>query len=336
MPTKLKTKISLGGVFLFALMILVGASSYFYLDRLATSSQNIVQDNYETLDYSREMILALDLVKTDSAKAFQRFENQLHLQEENITEPGEGEATVALRKLFTAFRSKAEVDSLLHPIREQITRIMQLNLQAIDRKNLSAQKEAANARTTITVILTFCLLAGFTFLFNFPSLVASPIASLTEGIKAIAEKKYHKRIHLERKDEFGELANAFNLMAERLDQYEHSNLSRILFEKQRAEAVINSLKDASIGIDEKGLVLFANQQALHLLGIQEFDIVGKTQEEVREKNDLFRFLLQEQPSLPFKIMVEGKENFFTREMVELPQDGKKPGADHHFKKYHTL
>lgn len=325
MPTKLKTKISLGGVFLFALMILAGASSYFYLDRLATSSQNIVQDNYETLDYSREMILALDLVKTDSAKAFQRFENQLHLQEENITEPGEGEATVALRKLFTALRSKAEADSIMHPIREQITRIMQLNLQAIDRKNLSAQKEAANARTMITVILTFCLLAGFTFLFNFPSLVASPIASLTEGIKAIADKKYHKRIHLERKDEFGELANAFNLMAERLDQYEHSNLSRILFEKQRAEAVINSLKDASIGIDEKGLVLFANQQALHLLGIQEFDIVGKTQEEVREKNDLFRFLLQEQPSLPFKIVVEGKENFFTREMVELPQDGKKPG-----------
>ncbi|OYW18660.1 MAG: PAS domain-containing sensor histidine kinase, partial [Sphingobacteriales bacterium 12-47-4] len=288
-------------------------------------SQNIVQDNYETLDYSREMILSLDQVRMDSSNAFQRFENQLHLQEENITEPGEGKATLALRSLFTEFRSRKGIDSLLQPIREQITRIMQLNLQAIDRKNQTAQKEAANARTTITVILTFCLLAGFTFLFNFPSLVASPIASLTEGIKAIAEKKYHKRIHLERKDEFGELANAFNLMAERLDQYEHSNLSRILFEKQRAEAVINSLKDASIGIDEKGLVLFANQQALHLLGIQESDIVGKMQQEVREKNDLFRFLLQEQPSLPFKIVVEGKENFFTREMVELPQEGKKPG-----------
>ena len=40
-------------------------------------------------------------------------------------------------------------------------------------------------------------------------------------------------------------------MAEKLDEYEHSNLSKILFEKQRAETVINSLKDASIGIDTK-------------------------------------------------------------------------------------
>jgi HAMP domain-containing protein len=32
---------------------------------------------------------------------------------------------------------------------------------------------------------------------------------------------------MDRKDEFGDLANAFNTMAERLDEYEHSNLSKI-------------------------------------------------------------------------------------------------------------
>ena len=104
-------------------------------------------------------------------------------------------------------------------------------------------------------------------------MVASPIISLTEGIKAIANKNYGQRIHLNRKDEFGDLANAFNSMAEKLDDYEHSNLSKILFEKQRAETVINSLKDASIGIDNKGIVLFANQQALQLLNLKEQDIV---------------------------------------------------------------
>ena len=31
-----------------------------------------------------------------------------------------------------------------------------------------------------------------------------------------------------------------------------------MFEKSRAEAVINSLKDASIGIDKNNIVLFAN------------------------------------------------------------------------------
>lgn len=325
MPAKLKTKIGLGGAFLFALMILVGAVSYFFLNHLASNSREILQDNYETLDYSREMVNALDSLDQDSATSLIRFDHQLGRQEQNITEPGEKEVTYVLRKQFNAFRNSGAPDSLQAPIRNSITRIMQLNLQAIARKNIKAQEEAGKARTIITVIFTISLLAGFTFVFNFPSLVASPIASLTEGIRAIAEKKYQKRIHLDRKDEFGELANAFNQMAEKLDQYEHSNLSRLMFEKQRAEAVINSLKDASIGIDDSGTILFANQQALGLLNLQESEIVGKSREEVSRGNDLFRFILQDQPTLPFKIVIDGKENFFTREIIELTQEEKKPG-----------
>ncbi len=96
-------------------------------------------------------------------------------------------------------------------------------------------------------------------------MVASPIAKLTEAIKAIANKNYSERIHMDRKDEFGELANAFNTMAERLDEYENSNLSKILFEKRRAEAVINSLKDASIGIDNKGTVFFCQPAGIAII-----------------------------------------------------------------------
>jgi signal transduction histidine kinase len=202
---------------------------------------------------------------------------------------------------------------------------MQVNLQAIDKKNQAAQKSAENAKTIITIMLTVCLLIGFTFIFNFPTLVASPIAKLTEAIKAIANKKYGERIHMDRKDEFGDLANAFNTMAERLDEYEHSNLSKILFEKRRAEAVINSLKDASIGIDNKGTVLFANQQALQLLNLKEQDIISLPQEDVKRRNDLFRFLINEQNNIPFKIVVDGKENYFTKEIIELANENQKAG-----------
>ncbi len=221
-------------------------------------------------------------------------------------------------------------------IRKDISQIMQINLQAIDKKNQAAQRSAESAKTIITIILTVCILVGFTFIFNFPSLVASPIAKLTEGIKAIANKKYGERIHLNRKDEFGDLANAFNSMAERLDEYEHSNLSKILFEKKRAEAVINSLKDASIGIDNKGIVLFANQQALQLLNLKKQDLIGLKQEEVQKRNDLFRFLIKEQNSIPFKIVVDGKENYFTKEIIELTNENQKAGQCDRFKEHHPI
>lgn len=327
MAIKLKTKVALGGLFLFALLILVGAVSFFYFNRLAEDSKEIVKNNYETLNYSRDMLTELDMLNSkDSIREFSNFEKHLQLQEANITEPGEKEMTESLRKHFNQLKQPGLTDSLPSLIHKDISSIMKVNLQAIDKKNQAVQASAQQAKTIITICLTVCLLLGFTFLFNFPSLVASPIASLTEGIKAIADKNYGQRIHLNRKDEFGDLANAFNSMAEKLDEYEHSNLSRILFEKQRAEAVINSLKDASIGIDKKGTVLFANQQALQLLSLKEPEIIGLSQEEVKKRNDLFRFLVNEQSNSPFKIVVEGKENYFTKEIVDLTHEGQPSGV----------
>jgi len=326
MAIKLKTKIALGGLFLFTLLILVGAVSFFYFNRLTRDSKEIVKDNYETLNYSRELLKELDALHgKDSVTALGNFDKHLLLQEKNITEPGEKEITISLRSNFNLLKQRGRTDSISALIRKDISDIMQANLQAIDNKNQAAQVSAQRAETIITICLTVCLLLGFTFLFNFPSLVASPIASLTEGIKAIANKNYGQRIHLNRKDEFGDLANAFNSMAERLDEYEHSNLSRILFEKQRAEAVINSLKDASIGIDKKGTVLFANQQALQLLNLKDTEIIGMPRDEVKKRNDLFRFLINEQNSIPFKIVVEGKENYFTKEITELNHEGELSG-----------
>lgn len=324
MATKLKTKIALGGIFLFALLILVGAVSFFYLTKVSNDAREIVKDNYETLNYCRDMLKELDQ-QPDSAAMFSSFEKTLQLQEKNITEPGEKELTSSLRKNFNALKIHPSADSLQSLIKDDISNIMQINLSAIDKKNMAAQASASSAKTIITVLLTICVLLGFTFLFNFPSFVASPIAKLTAGIKSIASRNYSQRIYLNRSDEFGELANAFNSMAEKLDEYEHSNLSRILFEKQRAETVINSLKDASIGIDIKGTVLFANQQALQLLNLKEADIIGQPQDEVNKRNDLFRFLVNEQQNIPFKIVVDGKENYFTKEMIEIYQQDEKAG-----------
>ena len=327
MAIKLKTKVALGSIFLFALLMVVGIVSSYYFTRMSHDTKEIVKDNYETLGYSREMLKELDaLAGKDSLVAITSFDSILQLQENNITEPGEKEATISLRNNFSLLKKTGKADSLSPLIRKNISQIMQLNLQAIDTKNQAAQESSQRAKTIITVILTICIIIGFTFLFNFPSLIASPVASLTEGIKAIANKNYSQRIHLNRKDEFGELANAFNSMAEKLDDYEHSNLSKILFEKQRAETVINSLKDASIGIDNKDVVLFANQQALQLLSLKEQDIVGVQKEEVKKRNDLFRFLIDESNNTPFKIVVEGKENYFTKEMIELKNNDQKTGS----------
>jgi len=171
----------------------------------------------------------------------------------------------------------------------------------------------------ISVISAVIFIVALTFAFNFPSIVTGPISELTKGIEEIAGKNYKHRIHIPRKDEFGKMADSYNEMAERLEYFESSSLNKLMFEKSRAEAVINSLKDASIGIDKTGQVLFANSQALQLLGLKAEDVVGLAVNEIKPRNELFRFLMENESTSPFKIVIDNRENYFVKEVIELEQ-----------------
>lgn len=317
MAARLKTKVTLGVAFLFLLLVLVGGTGYFFLKKATSEQKEILQENYESLDYTRGMLEAFDSKEKGGALPIKSFADKLHLQEENVTEPGEAAATRNLRSHFDSLQLYPDSKLYESLIRRDLSHIMQINLAAITNKNIQLEKNASDAKSIITVLLTACFLLAFTFIFNFPGYIANPVVKLTAGIKAISGKKYDQRIHLNRSDEFGEMAEAFNQMAEQLDKYEHSNLAIILFEKQRAEAVINSLKDASIGIGKDGTILFANTIALQLLNCKESDILGKKEKAFKQNNDLFRFLMEDTSNQPFKIVIDNKEQFFNRETVDI-------------------
>jgi signal transduction histidine kinase len=153
--------------------------------------------------------------------------------------------------------------------------------------------------------------------------VANPIALLTQSIKSIANKNYEERLHFDRTDEFEELAEAFNQMAEKLDEYEHSNLAKILFEKKRIETIINKMSDPVIGLDENKKVVFVNDQALNLLNLRQVQMIGRYAPDIAVENDLFRNLIRVEvngsepsPNL-LKIVVEGRENYFSKENISI-------------------
>ncbi len=323
---RLKTKITLGVLFLYFMLLLVSVLGYYYLTNLNAKARTILEDNYESLEFNKNMLAALDALSLDRASALQRFEHNLKAQERNVTEAGEGQATEQLRRTFEALKRDTLAPAAhLQAIRQSIYVIMDLNMQAIVGKHERVKKTANNALLYIAIISGVCFLLGLTFVYNFPGYVANPIRELTAGIKGIADKKYSQRLHFESGDEFGDLATAFNTMAQRLDEYEHSNLARIVFEKQRAEAVISSLRDATIGFDNRNTILFANTQALQLLNMPEKELVGRPAQEAARYNDLLGFLVNRQDNAPLKIVVDGKESFFTKEIVDIHHEHERIG-----------
>jgi signal transduction histidine kinase/HAMP domain-containing protein len=320
---RLKTKITLGVLFLYIMLLVVSILGYYYLNRLNEKAKFILKDNYESLEYSKNMLVALEDLPQHRAQAMQLFSTNLKKQEANVTERGEKRATEEVVRIFELMRKDSTAD--ISAIKKSIYTIMDLNMAAIVGKNEKVKKTADNALLYIAIISGVCFLLGFTFVYNFPGYIASPIDALTEAIKDIANKQYSKRLFFKSGDEFGDLATAFNTMAQRLDEYEHSNLARIVFEKQRAEAVISSLKDATIGFDTNNVILFVNQPALQLLSMQEKDLIGQPAAEIAKRNDLLRYLVGNQENAPLKIVVDGKECFFTRETTDIQYEHKRIG-----------
>jgi len=319
MALSVKNKIWLGTLFLFLLLLLTGGAGIYYTVQLKDQSKAILKDNYESLAYGHVMQGQLDSNISIKNDEFKTFDSALILQEQNITEPGEQQATQELRLYFNQLKSGDTSINTIRQIRNSIQKVIEVNMVAIHRKGEEAERAAKMALSYILGLSGLIFLIAVTFVINFPAVITEPIQQFTEAIKEIAAKNYQHRIHLDRKDEYGKMADAFNEMAERLQYFESSNLNKLMFEKSRAEAVINSLKDASIGIDKDEKVLFANAEALQLLGAKATDIVGKSVEDISRRNDLFRFLINGESTAPFKIVIDNKENYFTEEVVEVAQ-----------------
>lgn len=313
----MKTKLSLGLIFLFVVIVLFGVLGLFYINRLSDEGRLVLQNNHESLVYCNRMLQALESLPGDK-NALNQFEENLKKQQANITEVGEKEATDELTRNFNELMVDPSDPSNYSDIRRAIGKIADLNEMAIVRKNATAQKTADGAKEVLTILFTILTLVAFTFIFNLPGIISDPISSLSEGIRAIAGKNYKKRIYLKQADEFGDLANAFNTMAEKLDEYESSSLAQIKFEKSRIETIINQMRDGIIGLDEKRHILFLNAVSEKMLGLKESDIAGRYAPDIAVSNDLMRTLLQDDPARKeLKIYCDNKESYFNKDVLDV-------------------
>ncbi|MDI6034800.1 histidine kinase dimerization/phospho-acceptor domain-containing protein [Flavobacterium sp. LB2P84] len=320
---KIKTKLNLGVGLLFLLIIILSLVGAFYIFSIKKDTENILKANYNTLEYSRNMLLSLDEINVNEEKAITIFETNITKQITNITEAGEDKATYNLQKNFDFLKKNRADETLKSQIRQDIFEIMKLNMNAIKQKSDIAKHTAETANFWIAVTGTLCFLIAFNLLVNLPNNIANPIKELTDSIKEIANKNYSQRVNFMNHNEFGDLAKSFNIMAEKLQEYNNSNLYKLSFEKKRLETLINNMHDPIIGLDNQGLVLFANDEALKIIGLKTEEVIGKLATTLALTNDLMKSLVindlsnEKQKSLPMKIFADGKESYFEKETLNI-------------------
>jgi signal transduction histidine kinase len=318
---KIKTKITLGVGLLFLMILILSLVSAGNLFTLKEASENVLADNYRTLEYARNMLRSLE---EGTEPGLAEFEENLQKQENNLTEINEDEVTQDLRRHFDAFR-QAPSDSLRSAIRRDIFQLMDMNMMAIMGKSESAKETANSAVFWIVVTSASCFVVAFLLLLSLPANIANPIKELTASIKQIAENNYSERVHFESDSEFGELAKSFNAMAQKLEEYNSSNMAKLMMEKRRIETLVDKMHDPVIGLDEKMQIIFANQEASQIMGLADSEIIGFQAKDLALRNDLLRELIkdieevnvQKTGTKPMKIFANGKESYFEKEVQHI-------------------
>lgn len=352
-----KNKLSIGFGFLLMMIILLWITGTYFIYNLSNRSAAMLKENYQTVESTKFLIQSIDEIKNEqltgllSKNSQQKdslfhsnliiFSKNLEAVKNNITEEGEAELIRKLEDSFHTYLSTYDslqknnlitTASLHHliftygKIRDYLVQLWDLNMQAISYKNSLVKNTSHRAFMIMSLIGSICFIISALFFFRYPGYISKPIVLLKQGIKEIANRNYEKRLQFKSHDELGELAQAFNLMAAKLDEYEHSNLSQLLFEKKRINTIINNMKDAIIGLDESERIIFANTVACDILQTSSAELTGYYSRDLVQRNEIFRLIIKDIPEngtvtnkefRTVKITGNGKMDYYTREILDV-------------------
>jgi|APFre7841882630_1041343.scaffolds.fasta_scaffold49465_1 hypothetical protein len=248
----LKKKLTLGLGFLFLIIFVLVIFYSYHIGRLSQDAENILKDNYKSLVFSKNMISALEDMRTAISsivfnpaddkrtsdyylKLFEagraEFESNLKSENSNITEIHESEYVATVNQGYILHANlclrivKGEGDRALYfneyqpafeKLRHAINNINDVNMQAVERKSQMAKRDSARIIKLMAGIGAFCVILAFGYFWYFPFYISNSIAYLSDRMKTLLKKS---DIVLDTKtdDEAFIILQGINLLENKLD-----------------------------------------------------------------------------------------------------------------------
>ena len=220
-----------------------------------------------------------------------------------------------LNKQMMYFALALEVDDeLIAVVRTSIL------ITAIDEKLASINRQILWGG----VILALCL-AGLSLWIS--RRISRPIEQMREAAQRYAEGDLTVRVPVPNSTELASLAVSLNDMAREL----HARIQTVTEQRNELEAVLSSMVEGVLAIDDNGKVLSINEAAVALLGVSIESAEGRMIQEIVRNTELQRFVentLHSDTTIEAEISfpdVQG-ERFFHLHGARLSDGGGRSGA----------
>ena len=352
MTSSLRSRIRNSTLLLLALVIAFGAYALPRLGSLGGAIRETLYRNYISIEVGQHQHAALrdlELAERDGRArealpaARDSFMHWMQIEQNDITEVGEqnlaNDMQARATKLFDEVATAppgARHDQEFNVLHGRIDDLIALNKAAMFRADSRA--------TQLGTHLTYEFAAGFAILLIAAAALSiwmgwtlsRPLTELAERLRGISQRKSHVRLGPQTLAELDEVAREFNSMAERLENYDRMNVERIVYEKSKTEAIIESLEDGVVLIDSDGIVSHINEVAALILGIEPSEALGSSFDDLSSNHphyirvrDAIRTLNKSDTELQrteVQLHIRGRDHSYILKPVTLRQEGRALGT----------
>jgi two-component system, NtrC family, sensor histidine kinase KinB len=298
----LRQKIALGFGGLLLIVLVLGIQSIVNISTLGDAIDVILRENYRSVLACQQMKEALERI--DSGLLFiligenaqghdlifenkSLFENALEIELHNVTLPGEEDRAEGIRELYGQYKALfAEIEDpslppalrhntyfarllpLFTRIKATADEILQMNQQNMMDANNRARRSASHARRRMYILVFVGTALAAAFIVLTRRWILQPIRRLIRSAEEIRAGNLDLVVQGDRRDEIGQLSEAFNDMTASLREFRRTDQAKLIRIQHATQRAFDSLPDAVAVIDPQGDVEVATELARKIFGLK--------------------------------------------------------------------
>ncbi|MBF6569364.1 MAG: PAS domain-containing protein [Candidatus Binataceae bacterium] len=350
-PPLLRNRIRNGTLALLVIALVLGLMALPKVHELGGSIRDTLYRNYVSIEAAQHMHAALwklQVALADGRGAAvlpasrDRFNYWIATEESDITETGEGalarDLDLGSRKLFAsvAVGAARANDGQFAAIHAQLDRLIQINRDAMFRADSRATRMSNRLTYEFALGLFALLLLGSTLSWTLAWNISRPLAELADRLRSFSLRGPFLRLGPQPIAELQAVAAEFNRMAERLEEFEKLNVDRLLYEKNKTEAIIESIEDGIVLIDSNAVVTHINEVAAIILGVERQEALGSAFDDLNSSHPHYlrvRSAVNASASrdrdarrIEVDLHVRGRDHTYVLKLLPLQGDGRPLGT----------
>ncbi len=290
-PPSLRSRIRNGSLLMLAMALALGIWAIPTVHRLGSAIRETLYRNYTSIEASQHMHAALYNVQLARATGSLAgalpadralFTHWINVELNDLTEIGEGELATDIQRrgaqIFDelAAGGAAPGNEQFEQLHRTIDQLIAINKAAMFRADGRASRMSDRLAYEFAAGLLLLLLLGTILAWTLASNLSRPLAEFSDHLRSFSLRGPSVRIGEQPLAELQTVASEFNTMSERLEQFERLNVDRLIYEKGKTEAIIESLEDGIVLIDPDGIVTHMNEIAGIIIGIEREEALGSS------------------------------------------------------------